>query len=102
MSELKQVTAMQMRHNLGDLLNEVQYKNNSVIITRASKPVAVLVDMETFEQLKFARKERVLAELKESTCKMREAFQDESQETIERLINEAVTKSRKKIKKGSQ
>ena len=98
MGALKQVTAMQMRHSLGDLLNEVQYKNSSVIITKASKPVAVLIDIKTFEQLKGSRKEQALLELRSMTSKIRESFKDEPADKLEKSINEAVSKSRKQRK----
>jgi len=36
---------MTVRQNLGELLNEVQYRNGKVLITKAGKPVAALVDI---------------------------------------------------------
>jgi len=48
---LKKISAMKARQNLGQLLNEVSIRGDSYIIERAGKPLAVLVDMERFQQL---------------------------------------------------
>ena len=44
---IKESTAMTVRQNLGELLNEVQYRRSRILITKAGKPVAALVDIET-------------------------------------------------------
>lgn len=46
----REATAMTVRQNLGELLNEVQYRHDSVVITKAGKPVAAMVDMATYER----------------------------------------------------
>ncbi len=48
---LKKISAMKARQNLGQLLNEVSIRGDSYIIERAGKPLAALVDMESFQQL---------------------------------------------------
>lgn len=48
---LKKISAMKARQNLGQLLNEVSIRGDSYIIERAGKPLAVLVDMDRFQQL---------------------------------------------------
>jgi prevent-host-death family protein len=48
----REATAMTVRQNLGELLNEVQYKHDEVVITKAGKPVAVLIDLELYKGLK--------------------------------------------------
>ncbi|CAD7847804.1 MAG: hypothetical protein [Olavius algarvensis Gamma 1 endosymbiont] len=42
---------MTVRQNLGDLLNEIRYRGDSVVITKSGKPVAALIDIELFERL---------------------------------------------------
>ena len=51
MGMLKKISAMKARQNLGQLLNEVSIRGDAYIIERAGKPLAVLVDMERFQQL---------------------------------------------------
>ncbi len=48
----REATAMTVRQNLGELLNEVQYRHDEVIITKAGKQVAALVDMATYERMR--------------------------------------------------
>lgn len=40
---LKRVSAMDMRHSLGQMLNEVSLRNDQIIIERNGKPLAALV-----------------------------------------------------------
>jgi prevent-host-death family protein len=54
---IKETPAVTLRQNLGEVLNEVQYRKDSVVITRDGKPVAALVDMELFEKIRSFRDE---------------------------------------------
>jgi len=49
---IHKVTAMMVRKNLGELLNGVQYRHDTVLITKTGKPVAALVDIELFEKIR--------------------------------------------------
>lgn len=49
---LHEATAMTVRQRLGELLNEVQYRHSRIVITKAGKPVAAIVDMATLESLR--------------------------------------------------
>jgi prevent-host-death family protein len=48
---IKEVSAMEARKNLGDLLNEVKYLHNSIIINKSGKRIAALIDINLFEKL---------------------------------------------------
>ena len=52
----KELTALKMRGNLGEILEEVYYKGQEFIIKRGKKPMAVLVPLGEFESLKKQRK----------------------------------------------
>lgn len=41
-----------LRQNLGDMLNRVQYRRDSIVITKDGKPVAALVDAAMFERIR--------------------------------------------------
>ncbi len=41
---VNEVNAVSFRQNLGEMLNQVQYRNDSIIIHKDGKPVAALVD----------------------------------------------------------
>lgn len=78
-------TAMTIRQNLGEILNGVQYRHDSVIITKANKPVAALVDIALFERIQRMKKQfNALSE------ELSQAFKDVDPEVGEPIINEAV------------
>jgi len=49
---IREAPAMTVRQNLGDLLNEVQYRKGRIVITKGGKPVAALIDIGLFERLR--------------------------------------------------
>jgi prevent-host-death family protein len=49
---IKEVSAVNFRQNLGDMIAQVQYQNDSVIVMKSGKPVAALIDAELFLRIK--------------------------------------------------
>ena len=49
---ITEVSAVNFRQNLGEMLNQVQYRHDSVVINKDGKPVAVLVDTGLFERIR--------------------------------------------------
>lgn len=49
---IKEVPAMTVRQQFGELLNEVQCRHGSVFITKTGKPVAALIDIPLFEKIR--------------------------------------------------
>jgi prevent-host-death family protein len=47
-----EVNAVHFRQNLGEMLNQVQYRNDSIVINKDGKPVAALVDAELFARIR--------------------------------------------------
>jgi prevent-host-death family protein len=88
---IKESTAMTVRQNLGELLNEVQYRRSRILITKAGKPVAALVDVDTLERLRKLDEEfdRLRGELAQSFAQIPEAEGT-------KLIDEAVRAARKR------
>lgn len=52
---IKEVNAVTFRQNLGEMLNQVQYRNDSIVINKDGKPVAALVDAELFGRIRRMR-----------------------------------------------
>jgi prevent-host-death family protein len=52
---ITEVNAVNFRQNLGEMLNQVQYRNDSIIINKDGKPVAALVDAELFARIRRMR-----------------------------------------------
>jgi len=51
----REATAMTVRQNLGELLNQVQYRGDSIVVTKDGKPVAALVDYPLYERIRQMR-----------------------------------------------
>ncbi len=55
---VKKVPAMKVRDNLGQLLDEVYYRGDEVVIERAGKAMAILVPVGRYEQYQRERRDR--------------------------------------------
>lgn len=49
---ITETSAVNFRQNLGEMLNQVQYRHDSVIINKDGRPVAALVDAGLFERIR--------------------------------------------------
>ena len=49
---ITETSAVSFRQNLGEMLNQVQYRHDSVVINKDGKPVAALVDASLFERIR--------------------------------------------------
>ena len=87
---LREATAMNVRQNLGELLNEVQYKHDNIVITKAGKPVAALVDMATFERMR--RKNN--GEFERLWAQFAKGFEDLTEEQAQALADQALSEVR--------
>jgi prevent-host-death family protein len=52
---ITEVNAVTFRQNLGEMLNQVQYRNDSIVINKDGKPVAALVDADLFARIRRMR-----------------------------------------------
>ena len=84
-----EVNAVHFRQNLGEMLNQVQYRNDSIVINKDGKPVAALVDAELF-----ARIRRMQDRFDEPSRKVADAFADVPEEQGLAEIDAAVAEVR--------
>ena len=49
---ITETSAVAFRQNLGEMLNLVQYRHDSIVIKKDGKPVAALVDARLFERIR--------------------------------------------------
>lgn len=49
----QKITAFQARTHLGELLDQIRYSRKPVVIERHGKPIAAIMDIETFQRAKF-------------------------------------------------
>jgi len=54
---IRKAPAMTVRQNLGELLNEIKYRRDSILITKGGKPVAALVDIDLFNKIRLLDRE---------------------------------------------
>jgi prevent-host-death family protein len=54
---LKTVSAIKVRQNLGQVMNEVSLKADEYIVERSGKPLVAIIPIETYQNMKNNRKE---------------------------------------------
>jgi prevent-host-death family protein len=68
---INEVNAVSFLQNLGDMLNQVQYRHDSILIKKDGKPVAALIDAQLFDRI----------------CRFKERFDNLSQQLAEAYAN---------------
>lgn len=91
---IKEATAMTVRKNLGELINEVQYRHDSILVTKAGKPVAAIVDIELFNKMRALE-----SEFDRLVGGLQEAFKGETIETVEKELRKAKTATGRRRRK---
>jgi prevent-host-death family protein len=87
----KKISAMKVRQNLGQIMNEASLRGDDFIIERAGKPVAVLVSMEKYQIM-----ERDREKARNVLENIRKKMETVAPEKVEKLIDEGVREARKK------
>jgi len=49
---ITETSAVKFRQNLGEMLAQVQYRQDSIVINKDGKPVAALIDAALFERIR--------------------------------------------------
>ncbi len=49
---ITETSAVAFRQNLGDMLNQVHYRSDSIVINKDGKSIAALVDARLFERIR--------------------------------------------------
>ena len=87
---IREATAMKVRKNLGELLNGVQYRRDSVVVTKGGKAVAALVDIDLFHKIRLLDRE-----FDRLTAELAKAYEGIDPETATKAIDEAVKAARR-------
>lgn len=90
---IRETPAMTVRQKFGELLNEVQYRRDRVLITKAGRPVAALIDIALFEKLR-----KLDEDFEILTKDIKNAFVKIPAKKGVTLIDEAVRAARKKTR----
>jgi prevent-host-death family protein len=86
-----EISAVNFRQKLGEMLNQVLYRNDSILINKDGKPVAALIDAELF-----ARIRRMRERFDALSQRIAEAYADVPIDEGMAQINRAVEEERKK------
>lgn len=82
---IKEVSSATARKNFGELLNEVRYGHDNVLITKSGKPIAALIEIELFEKIR-----KLKAEFEAMTEELAQVYINVDPEVAEQEINEAL------------
>lgn len=86
---ITETSAVAFRQNLGEMLNQVQYRHDSVVINKDGKPVAAMVDVRLFERI------RRLQERFDRLCqRIEDGFSDTPEAEGLKEIDDAVARER--------
>lgn len=91
---LKRITAIKVRQNLGQVMNEVALKEDEYIVERAGKPLVAIIPIEEYRRMK---------QEKDEFFQMVEEVQKAARPGSEKTVNleiEAAIKSYRKSKAG--
>jgi prevent-host-death family protein len=86
-----EVSAVKFRQNLGEMINQVQYRKDAVVVTKDGKAVAALIDAEQFERIR-----RMRDRFDEIAAKIAEAYRDVPEEVGMAEIEAAIAEVRGK------
>ena len=86
---IREASAMTIRQRLGEVLNEVQYRHDTVLVTEGGKPVAALVDIGLFDKIRLME-----AEFDRLTGNLARAYQGVDEEAVAAEVAEAVRDAR--------
>jgi prevent-host-death family protein len=86
---VQEVTAVNFRQNLGEMLTQVQHRKDSFVIKKDGRPVAALIDAELF-----ARIRRMRERFDQLSSEVAAAFVDIPEEEGNAAIEAAVAAER--------
>ena len=72
---ITETNAVAFRQNLGEMINQVQFRRDSIVITKDGKPVAALIDAQLFERIR-----RMQERFDELSARIAEAYKDVPEE----------------------
>jgi len=86
-----EVNAVTFRQNLGEMLNQVQYRKDSIVVNKDGKPVAALVGADLFARIRVMRDR-----FDQLSSRVAEAYTDVPADQGLAEINAAVARERRR------
>lgn len=91
---IREISAMDARKNFGEILNEVKYRHDSVLIKKAGKPIAAIIDVDLFEKVK-----NMKLTFESLTHQLAHTYTEAATDIAQTEIEEAITSARKSNQK---
>ncbi|MGA1845333.1 MAG: type II toxin-antitoxin system prevent-host-death family antitoxin [bacterium] len=94
---LKKISALKVRQNLGQVMNEVALKDDEYIVERAGKPLVAIISVEVYKGMKKEQEEffRMADEISKTA-------QKEDSDLVDKEIEEAVRSYRNRLPQKSK
>ena len=86
---ITETSAVKFRQNLGEMINQVQYRHDSILIKKDGKPVAALVDARLFGRIR-----RMEQRFDALSSRLEKGFSEVPQEEGMREIERAIADER--------
>lgn len=87
---IREISAMDARKNFGELLNQIKYCHDNILIKKAGKPIAALIDIDLFEKIKSLR-----SQFDQLTLELNQVYKEDEQEVAQQDIADAFIEARK-------
>lgn len=88
---ITEISAVKFRQKLGEMVNQVQYRHDSVVINKDGKPVAALIDARLFDRIR-----RMQARFDALSARIEQGFSSVPEAEGEAEIDQAVAEERRK------
>lgn len=88
---ISEVSAVNFRQNLGEMLNQVQYRKDSIVVSKDGKPVAALVGADLFARIRLLRER-----FDQLSSRVAEGYADVPADQGMAEIDEAVARERRR------
>lgn len=92
---LQQIGITEARNKIGELVDMVRYRGDTVVLVKSGKPAAALVPFEWLERY---NKERAAAFQVVAEVRAQNEDLDESEAELQTLINESIQAVRKQVR----
>lgn len=90
---ITETSAVAFRQNLGEMINQVQYRQDSIVINKDGRPVAALIDARLFGRIR-----RMQERFDALSARLAEAYsgvpQDDGMAEIDRAVAEERVQAR--------
>jgi len=88
---LKKISAVKVRQNLGQVMNEVALKDDEYIVERAGKPIVAIIPIDQYQRLRGERAD---------FFRMVEEIQKEARKPDTKAINSEIEEAVQAYRKG--